>query len=147
MDSPLIDGVYLTPLKIIKTNGGSVLHAMKNIDRGFEGFQEAYFSSIDSGTIRAWKKHNEMTLNLIVPIGEIKFVLLDQRNNIDSINFHEIILSRKNYYRLTVPPKIWVGFQGLSKKENILLNLSNLKHNQDESDQKDINEFEYDWSI
>jgi len=48
----MIDGVELTPLKIIEVKDGNVLHALKKSDIGFEGFGEAYFSNVESGQIK-----------------------------------------------------------------------------------------------
>ena len=62
------DGVLLTPLKIIEREQGNVMHALKNSDAGFDGFGEAYFTFVNNGVIKGWKKHREMTLNLIVCI-------------------------------------------------------------------------------
>ena len=44
----MIEGVIFTPLSIIDTEGGDVLHAMKSGDPGFFGFGESYFSTIES---------------------------------------------------------------------------------------------------
>ena len=143
----MIEGVHLTQLKDIATNGGSVLHAMKKSDDGFRGFGEAYFSVVNYGIVRGWKKHREMTLNLVVPVGEIKIVLIDGRESYENANPCEFILSRKYYCRLTIPPGVWVGFQGLSTGENMLLNLSNVLHDPTESDHKDISHFSYDWNL
>ena len=103
----MIEDVILTPLKIIDVPDGKVFHAIKKIDPGFHDFGEAYFSEIGPKKVKAWKRHREMTLNLVVPNGEIRFVLFDDREDI-SAKFQEVILSTKNYYRLTVPPMIWV---------------------------------------
>ena len=142
----MIEGLLITPLSIIDTPGGSVFHAMKNIDLGFVGFGEAYFSEIEQNSVKAWKRHHEMTLNLIVPIGKIKFVLFDNRETKKG-QFQEILLSRETYCRLTVPPMIWMGFQGLTRGNSIVLNIANLPHNPGEIDRKNINEIEFDWSI
>ncbi len=40
-----ITGVSSTPLSIIDTKGGAVLHAIKSSDNGFSGFGEAYSKS------------------------------------------------------------------------------------------------------
>ena len=61
-----IDGVLLTPLKVINVLEGDVLHGMKCSDTGYSGFGEAYFSTIEPGMVKAWKRHHKMTLNLIV---------------------------------------------------------------------------------
>ena len=64
-----IHDVNLIPLKIIKNSMGNIFHGMKKSDIGYNGFEEAYFSSVTHNTIKPWKKHLKMTLNLIVPIG------------------------------------------------------------------------------
>ena len=70
-----MDGVTLTPLKQITHPKGDIFHAMKASDDGFSGFGEAYFSTVNQGEVKGWKKHTEMTLNLVVVIGEIEFVV------------------------------------------------------------------------
>ena len=110
------------------------------------GFGEAYFSQVDKGAVKAWKCHKKMTLNLIVPVGEVRFVLFDDRE-ISNVQFQEIIISKNNYSRLTVPPMIWVGFQGLSDGGSMLLNIADIEHDPNEVDRKEIDKINYDWSI
>ena len=138
--------ILITPLSIINTPGGDVLHAMKNIDLGFKGFGEAYFSEIQFNKIKAWKRHKNMTLNLIVPIGKVRFVLFDNREN-GREKFTDVVLSREVYSRLTVPPMIWMGFQGLTEDSSIVLNIADIPHNPDEIDRKFFDEIKFDWSI
>ena len=142
-----MSGVLMTPLNIISVPCGDVLHGIKKDDAGYSGFGEAYFSTIDSGAIKAWKRHREMTMNLVVPVGEIRFVIYDDRpsRSADKI-FHQVVLSRKQYCRLTVPPMVWMGFQGLGSNENMLLNFSNIKHSAHEVDRLDRNEIVFDWN-
>ena len=124
-----IDGLLLNSLQNIEVDKGNVLHALQTTSEGYFGFGEAYFSIIEYGAIKAWKRHQKMTLNLIVPVGGIKFVVYDDRMDSPTYNhFQEVLLSREgNYNRLTVPPLVWMGFQGLNKGENILLNVHHLK--------------------
>jgi len=143
-----LEGVILSPLKILNLEEGDVFHGMKSIDNGFKGFGEAYFSSINFGLIKAWKRHHIMTLNLIVPIGEVSFVIYDDReSSATNGRFQKIILSKKNYLRLTIPPMLWLGFQGVGTKENILLNIADIGHNASEADRKDLNEIKYNWEL
>ena len=79
MDEVNIDGVILTPLKKIIHPKGNILHGLKKNDHGYAGFGEAYFSTIRHNEIKGWNYHKEMTLNLIVPIGEVTFVIYDDR--------------------------------------------------------------------
>ena len=70
-----------------------------------------------------------MILNLIVPVGAIKFVLYDGRKESRTYQtFQEVILSKDNYARLTVPPGVWMAFQGLGAENNTLLNIASIPH-------------------
>ena len=142
----MIKDVVITHLDVIDTPGGNVLHAMKGSSAGYSGFGEAYFSQVDKGAVKAWKRHKKMTLNLVVPVGAIKFVLFDDRD-MSNIQFQEIIISRDNYCRLTVPPMVWMGFQGLSSEGSMLLNIANIEHDPGEVHSLEIDKINYDWSI
>ncbi len=141
----MIEDVLTTKLDVIDTPGGNVMHAMKETSIGYAGFGEAYFSQVDKGAIKAWKRHKEMTLNLIVPVGEIRFVLFDDRE-VSNTQFQEVIISKDNYCRLTVPPMIWMGFQGLSGAGSMLLNIANIEHNPHEVDKRNIEQIEFNWN-
>jgi dTDP-4-dehydrorhamnose 3,5-epimerase len=142
----LISGVTITPLKKIEHPLGNVLHAIKKSDSGFVGFQEAYFSTIHYGAIKPWKKHLKMTLNLIVPIGTIRFVLFDDRQGSSTKNqFMEVTLSLDNYSRLTVPPGICLALRGESDSLNLLLNISNIEHDPQEIVRFDLDQILYNW--
>ena len=144
----MIEGVIVSPLKVVDVVGGNVLHAMKASDQEYKGFGEAYFSMIEKGMIKGWKRHKEMTLNLIVPLGAIRFVLFDCRDNSSTVgNYNEVNLSLENYNRLTVPPMVWMGFQGLGSSFSMLLNIANIAHNQSEVEQKKLDEINFDWRL
>lgn len=143
-----INGVLLTPLKVINVQEGNILHGMKCSDAGYSGFGEAYFSMIKSGAIKAWKRHNLMSLNLVVPLGAIRFVLFDDRQNSRSNGlFQQVTLSTKNYYRLTVPPLVWMGFQGVYEDTSMLLNIADIEHVPEEADRKEMSEINFDWEL
>lgn len=135
-----MDGVILTPLKQIYNEKGDIFHAMKRSDAGFNGFGEAYFSTVYKDDIKGWKKHTKMTLNLIVPIGEIEFVVYNDETN----EFLSIRLSKNNYQRLTVVQGLWMAFRGVGEN-SMLLNLASIEHDPDEAKTIDINKIKYDW--
>ncbi len=141
----MIEGVIVTHLDVIDTPGGNVMHGMKETSAGYVGFGEAYFSQVDKGAIKAWKRHKKMTLNLIVPVGEIRFVLFDDRE-VSNTQFQEVIISKDNYCRLTVPPMIWMGFQSLSDGGSMLLNIANIEHDAHEVDKTNIEQIEFNWN-
>lgn len=143
-----IDGVFLSELKIIDLAGGEVRHAIKESDYGYSGFGEAYFSSVKPSVIKAWKKHKVMTLNLVVCFGSVKFVIFDDRTNSPSEGlFYTVTLSQDNYYRLTVPPMLWMGFQGMSDKNSMLLNVVDIEHCPEELERSKITDIDYDWRV
>ncbi len=135
-----MDGVILTPLKKIHHPKGDIYHAMKKSDHGYNGFGEVYFSTINKDDIKGWKKHLKMTLNIIVPIGKIKFVVYD----IKTKEFFSEVISSRNYQRLTISPGLWVAFQGM-QNENILLNIASTEHDPSEEENLTLDQIEYAW--
>jgi|TARA_B110000259_G_scaffold188089_1_gene244881 dTDP-4-dehydrorhamnose 3,5-epimerase len=133
-----MDGVEVTSQKIISNPKGDILHALKAGDSGYDGFGEAYFSIVNKNEIKGWKKHNVMTLNILVPFGEVEFVIYD------GFDFFNIKLSKNNYHRLTIKPKLWVAFRGLDNS-NMLLNLASHLHDPDESENLYLNQINYNW--
>ena len=112
---------------------------MKSGDNGFCGFGEAYFSKVVQGEVKGWKMHSKMTLNLLVPTGEIEIAVCDGKN------FFSLVLSSENYQRLTINPKLWVAFKGLSKI-NMLLNIASHQHDPTESENMAIDTFNFQWT-
>ena len=135
---------FITKLDIIKHAKGDVMHALKKSDSGFVEFGEAYFSTVNHGMCKGWKLHEKMTLNLIVPNGDIRFIVHSGDSSPD-LNIIEplmdIILGETNYCRLTIPPGFWVAFQGIGHGQNILLNVADIMHDPKESCNKDLNYF------
>ena len=133
-----VNEIVTTPLMRIPVKGGDVLHAMKKSDYGFSGFGECYFSQVEHDIVKAWKRHLQMTLNLIVPIGKVRFVFMDNEES-----FREEILGDGNYARLTVPPGLWFGFQGVSENTALVLNIANIEHSPDEVEHNELNNINY----
>ncbi len=133
-----IDGCKLTLLSIFPSEKGSVMHAIRCSDEGFSAFGEAYFSSVKKGVTKGWKRHQRMTLNLVVPVGRIRFRLHDDRNDSPTHGTsEEVELSPENYQRLTVPPGVWVAFEGMADGVNLLLNIADLPHDPTEVESAD----------
>ena len=85
-------------------------------------------------------------------VNKLPYQSLDFNNVINDLNpkynqFQDVTLSAiENYHRLTVPEMIWVGFQGLDEDMSILLNIANIEHSPEETDQKELEEINFDWS-
>lgn len=147
MEQINIQGVELHPLKHIIVPKGDIFHALKSTDKGYAGFGEAYFSQIESGAVKGWKRHNRMTLNIIVPVGKIRFVVYDDREgSATNGKFQEVILSSEsNYQRLTLAPGLWMAFQGMDKGISMLMDIIPEPHDPSEADRKDIEEIKFNF--
>lgn len=141
----MIEGVNVYPLKQICVPKGDVYHALKCTDTGYYGFGEAYFSWIEYGKAKGWKRHNRMTLNLVVPVGAIKFVIYDDREESTTFGmFEEIQLSpENNYQRLTLAPGLWMAFYGVAEGNSLLMDIIPELHDPSEADRKDLFDIPY----
>ena len=139
-----LNDVVVTPLARIATAGGDVLHAMKQNDVGYAGFGEAYFSWVSAGAIKAWKRHTQMTMNVVVPVGQVRFVFrCIGTDGTEEFRVEEIGLNR--FVRITVPPGIWFGFQGLHTSQSLVLNIASIAHDPNEAERLGLSDINYDW--
>ena len=76
---------------------------------------------------------------MVAPIGSVKFVFTDGLGN-----FKEEKIGENNYCRLTVPSGVWFAFQGL-EKQNLILNVSNILHDDNEVLKEDLSKYTYNW--
>ena len=142
----MIDGVMVTALKCIPNAKGDIYHAMKSSSPGFAGFGEAYLSAVNSGETKGWKRHRSATLNLIVPVGNVRFVIFDDREaSSTNGHFQDVFVGEKNYVRLTVQPGLWVAFQCISTTRSILLNISSEEHDPVEADNRELLSISFPW--
>ena len=145
----MISGVTLHPLKHIIVPKGDIYHALKSTDEGYEGFGEAYFSQIEHGQVKGWKRHNRITLNIVVPVGAVKFVIYDDREeSVTKGRFEEIILSPSdNYQRLTVAPGLWMAFAGVGDSISMLMDIIPEPHDDDEASRQPLEEILYNFNV
>ncbi len=134
-----IEGVSFQPLKIISDERGAVLHMLQDSDPFFNNFGEIYFSEINSGLVKAWKRNKKQTQNLAVPTGSINLVIYDDRPNSTTQGvLFDCILGRPDHYNLIrIPPLLWYGFQGLGDTPALIANCADRSHNHAESEKID----------
>ncbi len=130
-----IQGVQVFQLNQIADERGIVLHLMRSDSPHFREIGEIYFSEINPGIVKAWKKHKLMTQNLSVPAGRIRLVFFDDRDDSPSKGtVEELILGRPDRYCLVrIPPLLWYGFQGISEIPSLIVNCTDLPHDPNES--------------
>ena len=134
----MIDGVKITPLRQILDERGKVMHMLRSDATGFQGFGEIYFSCVYPDAIKGWHLHLRMTLNYVVPHGNIKFVLYDDRDGSPTRGeVQEVFLGPDNYCLVTVPPLVWNGFKGIGSEMAIVANCASIPHDPDEIERLD----------
>lgn len=91
-------------------------------------------------TSSEWKQHSEMTVNVVVPEGHVRFVVVGPDDTYEVFDLGPDHV----YGRLTIEPGSWFGFQG-GKDGGLVLNLANILHRPDEANAKDLGSFGYSW--
>jgi len=120
----ILQGVVVTQLKRIHHPKGDIYHALKRTDSSFIEFGEAYFTSINKGDLKGWKKHTKMVMNLVVPVGVVGFYFHSEVEN--KTEFVEA--GKNNYVRISVQPGIWMAFEGMNEDLNLVLNIASIQH-------------------
>lgn len=132
---------FLTDEKIINHEKGNIFHIIKKGSSGYNGFGEVYISSVNANSIKGWKLHKQMTLNLIVILGKIRFVIFNPMKNI----FSEVVISSSQNQRLTIMPGLWLAFEAVEADSKIL-NIADIVHDPLEQESKGLDELLFEWS-
>jgi dTDP-4-dehydrorhamnose 3,5-epimerase len=146
----MIDGVVVSPRKIIPDERGKVMHMLKATDPEFENFGEIYFSFVYPGVIKGWHLHHEMIINYAVPVGMIKLVLFDDRPGSKTHGeLQEIYLGEGNHCLVKVPVEVWNGFKGVGTVPAVVANCASIPHDPKEIERMDpfTKKIPYDWSL
>lgn len=144
----MISEVTITPLKILSDERGRIMHMLRCDDPHFEKFGEIYFSWVYPGVVKGWHLHKRMALNYAVPVGVVKLVLYDGREESSTKGeLQEIFMGEQNYVLVTVPPMVWNGFKGIGVQPAMVANCATLPHDPDEIIRMDPyhNEIPYAW--
>ena len=137
----MIDGVRVSPRRVISDPRGDVLHMLKRTDEVFSEFGEAYFSKIQPGHQKAWRRHREATSQLAVPIGCVHFVLFDDRDNSSTSGQRsDVVIGEDDYCLLTIPPMVWYAFENTGVIGALIGSCSSLPHDPNESDKRELSD-------
>ena len=146
----MINGVQIIPLKQIPDERGKIMHMLRCDAPHYKSFGEIYFSCVHPGVVKAWHIHTKMVLNYAVPVGNIKLVLFDEREDSPTKGeIQEIFLGPENYCLVVIPPMIWNGFKGVGTQTAVVANCSTIPHDPNEISRLDPKDprINYDWEI
>jgi dTDP-4-dehydrorhamnose 3,5-epimerase len=137
-----IDGLIVTALRVIADERGAVLHVLRADAPEFTAFGECYFSEVNPGAVKAWKRHSRQTQNLAVPAGRVRFVVYDARETSPTRGAIDVIeLGRPDaYLRLHIPRHLWYGFKCVSDTPALVVNCADIPHDSTESELIGVNE-------
>ena len=143
-----IAGVLIQELKQIADERGKVMHMLRVDSPLFTRFGEIYFSVVNPGVVKAWKRHREMTQHLTVPVGKIKLAIFDDREDSPSCGIVEVLeIGEDNYLLVKISPLLWYGFQGLSATPALIANCTDLPHIKEEVEYREVQDslIPYNW--
>lgn len=144
----MIEGVLTVPLIIFSNESGQVLHMLRSDSPFFQKFGEIYFSTVNPGKVKGWKKHLKMTQHFAVPAGNIKLVIYDNREFSQTQgNIEEIDIGTYNYQLVIIPPLVWYSFSAVGTVPAIVANCADMPHDPEEmiSINPDTSEIPYRW--
>ncbi len=149
LNATAIQGVQVVPLRVITDERGAVLPMLRVDSPYFDRFGEIYFSEVNPGVVKGWKRHQLNTQRFAVPVGRIKLVVFDGRDGSPTVgSLQTFILGRPAEYKLIIlPAMLWYGFQCISPAPAILANCADLPHDPTESEQIGLDEggIDYEW--
>jgi dTDP-4-dehydrorhamnose 3,5-epimerase len=114
------------------------MHMLKGDSPLFTKFGEIYFSIVNPGVVKAWRRHLRMTQHFAVPVGRIKLVIYEESKDSSGNGPFEVLQIGDNDYCLVrIPPLLWYGFQGVSSIPALIVNCTDLPHDPDEVERLD----------
>ena len=146
----MIEGVVVKKLTQIVDERGKVMHMLRADWPIFSKFGEVYFSVVNPGVVKAWKKHYKMIQHFAVPVGNIRLVIYDDRKDSPTYGKIDILeIGEDNYCLVKIPPLVWYGFKGISSSPSLIANCTDMPHDPEEVERLDIfsEKIPYRWKI
>jgi dTDP-4-dehydrorhamnose 3,5-epimerase len=137
----VIPGVHIRPLKVIADDRGPLLRMVRTDDPYFERFGEIYFSVLNPGAVKGWRRHRSKVSNLAVPIGEIIVAVYDDRDGSPAGGLvMEIRTGASNYSLITIPPGVWSGSMNVGDHPALVANCATEPYDSAEADLRPIDD-------
>ena len=123
-----LEKIKIVSLKILKNTRGDVLKYINKKNKYLNKFGEIYFTEIKKNKVKGWNLHKKCWCLLAVPYGKVKFTFAENINS----KKKTIIIGKKNYSLIVVPPRIWFNFMSI-EKISLVVNTLNQIHNKNET--------------
>lgn len=140
----MIEGVSVTPLKIIPDERGCVRHFIRSTDPDFEKFGETYITEVYRGVIKAWHGYPTKRMHYTVIRGMVKLALQDTRTQSETyMQTDTLFVGEQNYVRVTIPFGVFNGFKGLT--DAIVVVTASEPFSEEGIVRYPVDNFTYDW--
>ncbi len=146
-----IDGVVVTPLKLLPNDRGRLMEVQRRDSPEFPGFGQVYVTQSFAGVVKAWYRHSKQIDQLAAITGLVKLVLYDTRDNSPTHgSVMEIMLGEMMPRLVLIPPGIWHGFQAVGDSSAFLLHVNSEPFHPDAPDEERLDSTDplipYRWS-
>jgi dTDP-4-dehydrorhamnose 3,5-epimerase len=120
-----IDGVVISPLKLLPNARGRLMEIMRTDDPDTISVEQVYLTSTYPGVVKAWYRHQQQVDQLASISGLVRLVLFDGREGSASYrSVQEIYLGELAPRLVRIPTGVWHGFQSVGIQEAFLLHLN-----------------------
>ena len=137
----MIDGVKIIPLKVVPDARGPVMRMLRADDPHFVAFGEVYFSCVNFGAIKGWRRHKSMVQNLAVPSGRVQIAMFDARSDSPTRGtVQDVIIGPDDYALVSIPPGVWNAFKGLGPGVSVVANCASILHDPAESEMRSLDD-------
>lgn len=126
------------------------MHMLRKDARFFNQFGEVYFSYINPGIVKGWKKHLKMTQHFAVPIGNIDLVMYDGREKSPTRGMiQKVSIGIDNYQLVRIPPMVCYSFKPKGNQGALIVNCTDLAHDDREVIVIDLHDksIPYNWEL
>ena len=131
-----IDGVIITPLRLIPDERGWLMEILRNDDPIFTQFGQVYMTTAYPGVVKGWHYHKKQTDNFTCVHGMMKVALYDKREGSSTYGaLMEIFVGEKNPVLISVPPGVYHGFKGIGTETAFFVSVPTLPYNYAEPDE------------
>ena len=115
-------------LEVIRNPKGDILKYLNKKNKHLKKFGEIYFTEIKKNKTKGWNLHKKNTCLLTVPYGKVKFTFAKDIKK----RKQSIIIDKKNYKIIVVPPKFWFKFISMTDISIVANTLEEI-HNDNET--------------
>lgn len=119
----------LVSLASVDAEGGEIIKAISTNSKEFQGFGEAYFSKLNQGIFRGWRRHDRSDSIVFIISGSASFHFVPDSSKCFTISLG-ICIEEK--VCLQIPRGLLFGFIASSSRPVTIMNFSSVRHDQDE---------------